>query len=79
MVLPTLVVAGMIAWQSRHEAEDLVHNIAVCLWIIANIVWMTGEFFYEDMTREMAKMFFFAGMLLLVLFYVQRVLKSRSV
>jgi hypothetical protein len=36
--------------------------IAVALWICANTTWMIGEFYYKDMTRGYAKVFFFAGM-----------------
>lgn len=74
MVLPTLIVAIRISWDSRAVLEDLVHNLAVCLWICANITWMIGEFFLNDGTRPYAKMFFYAGMALLVLYYTKSLL-----
>lgn len=70
MVIPTLVVAGKIAWESRKVISDLIHNLAVCLWICANITWMTGEFFFEDHTRVYAKVFFFSGLTLLAGYYL---------
>ena len=69
MAIPTLVIAGRIAWESRRSVSETVHNVAVCLWIVANITWMTGEFFFEDGTRAIAKLFFFAGLVLLVGYY----------
>jgi hypothetical protein len=48
---------------------DCVHNAAVCFWICANITWMTGEFFFNDQTRGIARWFFYSGMALLVTYY----------
>ena len=69
MIVPTLAVAIKICWDTRHFYADLIHNVAVVLWICANITWMIGEFFYEDMTRAFAKVFFYAGMALLAAYY----------
>lgn len=69
MVVPTLFLAFWIAWQSRKSLPDLIHNLAVCLWITANITWMVGEFFYHDGTRGTAKVFFFSGLGLLASYY----------
>jgi len=70
MVIPTLLVALKICWDTRHSLADLVHNIAVALWICANTTWMIGEFYYQDMTRPFARVFFFAGMGLLIGYYL---------
>ena len=69
MTVPTIILAVQIAWHSRKTIADLIHNIAVCLWIFANIIWMTGEFFYDDGTRAEAKVFFYAGLALIGLYY----------
>lgn len=69
MVVPTLVMAGRIAWLDRKEPANLVHNIAVCFWALANITWMSGEFYFNDNTRWLAKIFFFTGLVLLVAYY----------
>jgi hypothetical protein len=69
MIIPTLAVAIHICWKSRHHIADLFHNIAVCLWIAANAVWMTGEFFYADGTRPIAKIFFAAGIIVVGIYY----------
>jgi hypothetical protein len=58
--IPTLVISIRIAWYSRHSASEMVHNISVCLWIVANVIWMIGEFFFDDTTRNISKLFFFS-------------------
>jgi hypothetical protein len=77
VALPTLVLAMKIAWESRRDAEDLVHNIAVCLWLCANVVWMVGEFFFDDGTRAISRVFFFSGLALLVGFYLVRAVRRQ--
>ena len=75
MVAPTLLLAAKIAWDSRSELADFVHNVAVCLWIGANITWMIGEFFYEDKTRPYATIFFATGVVILTVYYIYDVAK----
>jgi hypothetical protein len=48
MIVPTLTVALLITWQTRHMKSELFHNLAVDFWITANCVWMIGEFFHLD-------------------------------
>jgi uncharacterized membrane protein len=69
MVIPTLLVAIKICWDTRSHFADLIHNIAVALWICANTTWMIGEFYYNDGTRGFAKIFFYSGLALLGLYY----------
>jgi hypothetical protein len=54
--------------ENLHIAE-LLHNLAVCSWIIANSVWMTGEFYAEDSYRPYATVFFGIGLLLMAYYY----------
>lgn len=70
MVVPTLFVSLKICWDTRDRVQDLIHNIAVSLWICANTTWMIGEFFYNDGTRPLARLFFFSGMALLFSYYL---------
>jgi hypothetical protein len=44
MIIPTLTVALMITWQTRHIVSEFLHNLAVDFWILANCTWMIGEF-----------------------------------
>ena len=77
VALPTLVIAGKIAWETRRDAEEFIHNLAVCCWLCANVVWMTGEFFFNDGTRGIARVFFFAGLILLAGFYLREFFLKR--
>jgi hypothetical protein len=68
MIFPTLSVAFYILWKSKHIRAELFHNLAVCLWIMANSVWMIGEFFEKE-TRPYAVLIFLTGLALLVVYY----------
>jgi hypothetical protein len=48
MLVPTLTVAILITWQTRHLKAELFHNLAVTFWIIANGYWMIVEFMGKD-------------------------------
>jgi hypothetical protein len=75
MVVPTLFVALWLTWQMRRERSELAHNAAVCCWIIANAIWMVGEFFFQDSTRPQATIFFGIGLSILTLHYGSAVLR----
>ncbi len=75
-IIPTFAITAKIAWDSRKNTPDLVHNVAVCFWICANVTWMTGEFFYEDHTRSYAKVFFYSGMVFLMAYYAHAAKKK---
>lgn len=79
MILPTISVAIWLTWKLRKSYSELMHNLAVILWIMANATWMIGEFFFDDGTRPMALVFFALGLMLLFVFYGRElVLKLRS-
>jgi hypothetical protein len=71
MAVPTLFLAGQLCWMVRADKSELHHNVAVFCWIVANVVWMSGEFFYNDGIRHLAAPFFVVGLLILGKFYVQ--------
>lgn len=48
MIIPTMVVALLITWQTRKMRSELYHNLAIVFWITANCTWMIGEFFGWD-------------------------------
>ncbi len=75
MVAPTLVVASRICWLTRADGEELVHNLAVVFWVTANITWMIGEFFYNDVTRPMARVFFAIGAVCLAGYYGRKLVR----
>lgn len=69
MIFPTISVAIYLLWRSRHSRADLFHNIAVCLWIIANSTWMCGEFFKKEF-RPAAVVIFLIGLAILLVYYI---------
>lgn len=80
MIVPTLTVAILITWQTRHMRAECLHNLAVNFWITANCTWMIGEFFGWDEgliggygLRQMAVIPFSIGLLLLIPYYFARV------
>lgn len=70
--VPTVILAFVLMWQSRSEIVDFIHNISVALWILANVIWMIGEFYFDDGTRKIAAPFFILGLLILTVFYFLR-------
>jgi F0F1-type ATP synthase assembly protein I len=81
MIAPTLAVALYILYRSRRQQQELVHNIAVCLWITANSLWMAGEFLHREL-RPVASGIFMVGLLTLVVYYLfllaKKLTKERS-
>lgn len=77
MIFPTISVAFYILWKSRKVRSEVFHNIAVCLWIMANSVWMLGEFFDRD-TRPVAAGLFVTGLVLLLIYYLFYFRKDRK-
>ena len=72
MIVPTLSVAIWLAWKMRELRQEFIHNLAVCFWLVANSVWMIGEFFFNDTTRPLALIFFTAGLTTLAIHYIPR-------
>lgn len=70
MIIPTISVALHITWLHRQSSSELYHNLAVVSWIMANSVWMIGEFFYDDTLRPVATVFFVIGLLLVSVYYL---------
>lgn len=61
MIAPTLALALYLTWRFRSVRTELLTNAAICAWISANSIWMTGEFFFEDSLRPFAIAFFIVG------------------
>lgn len=70
MVVPTVLLAFYITYRFRSNSTEFYHNLAVCSWIMANSVWMTGEFFFDDTLRPYAVVFFSIGLFILLIYYV---------
>jgi hypothetical protein len=78
MVVPTLGIALVIAWRTRHYASELAHNLAIVFWISANSYWMTSEFFGFDIVhvtptitgKHLALVPFLIGLGILLYYYL---------
>ena len=72
MFIPTLSIAIIIAWRTRHIRAELAHNLAIAFWICANGYWMISEFFGFD-EAVVALIPFLIGAAILLLYYtIQR-------
>lgn len=78
MIVPTIGMAALIAWRLRHDAGELLHALAVVSWILANSIWMIGEFYMDDGTRPAATVFFVAGIALVLWYYVGLAPRARN-
>lgn len=78
MLVPTIAVAFHIAYRTRKDLHNFFHNLAVCFWICANGIWMTGEFFYEDSWRNYALVFFLLGLIAVGFYYLVHFPKRKT-
>jgi hypothetical protein len=73
MVVPTILVAYIITWLQRSKTTNLVHNLAISVWITSNSLWMLAEFFHqEELLKPWASVGFGIGLCLLAGFYLTR-------
>lgn len=78
MMIPTLVIAFIIAWRTRHLVSEICHNLAIACWIFANSYWMVSEFLHFDTNvifgiytyKHLAIIPFVLGMLPLLYYYL---------
>ena len=82
MIVPTILAALIITWQTRKMFAEVMHNLAVVFWIIANCTWMIGEFFGMEKgiygLRNMALIPFSIGLLILAVYYYFHFIRGRS-
>jgi len=75
MIVPTISVAVWLtikSWKMKAGKEEVIHNLAVCSWLVANSIWMIGEFYFSDSTRPYALIFFIIGLLILAIHYIPK-------
>jgi hypothetical protein len=77
MIVPTMTVAIIILFQTRHILSEFIHNLAVVFWIVANCTWMIGEFWGIDENligniglRQLAIVPFVLGLVVLLYYYI---------
>lgn len=76
MILPTLAIALLITWRTRHMMSEWCHNLAMALWISANSYWMISEFLgfeewqaWGSFTYKHLSLFPFVGGILVLAYY----------
>ncbi|AHJ96803.1 hypothetical protein [Hymenobacter swuensis] len=87
IIFPTLTIAVLITWRTRHMAAELAHNLAIVFWISANSYWMLSEFMGFDTVivwgsltgKHLALLPFLTGLVILLYYYlVQRPRENRA-
>ncbi len=77
MILPTMGLGLYLVYTWRNDLTELAFSSAVCWWILANSVWMIGEFF-DLALRPVAAFCFFTGIASLIAFLVLRSWRQRN-
>ncbi len=71
MIIPTIGAALLITWQTRHIKSELLHNLAVDFWILANAYWMITEFYFNnDSLRFYTIIPFSIGLIIISYYYI---------
>ncbi|GEO09309.1 hypothetical protein SAE01_18050 [Segetibacter aerophilus] len=71
MIIPTIGAALLITWQTRAIKSELLHNLAVDFWIIANAYWMLTEFYSKnDSLRFYTIIPFSIGLIIIAYYYI---------
>lgn len=71
MLIPTLTVAIVITYQTRHLKAELYHNLAIVFWICANGYWMIVEFAGKDEElRQWTAIPFGIGLFFILAYYL---------
>lgn len=79
MILPTIGAALLITYQTRHIKSELLHNLAVDFWIVANAYWMLTEFYsHNDTLRYYTIIPFSAGLAIIGYYYILVKPKEKS-
>ena len=71
MIVPTIGAALLITWQTRHIKSEVLHNLAVDFWILANAYWMITEFYsHNDSLRFYTIIPFSIGLIIISYYYI---------
>lgn len=69
MIFPTISMAVFIVFHSWNRREVFL-NLAICCWVSANAWWMSCEFFDLNGYKYLSLLPFFAGMGLVLYYYL---------
>ena len=60
--------------------SDYYHNLAITCWIVGNVIWMVGEFFFDDTIRYISVPFFVIGLMVLAWYhlYIKGKIKTKD-
>lgn len=73
MIGPTFGFAVYITWLGRTSRTERFHNSAIIFWIMANSVWMTGDFAGVQAHRNVALLFFVCGIVIVGYYYTMKI------
>lgn len=74
VAVPTFSMALYLTLATFRYKEHFYPNLAVLCWISANIVWMTGEFFFFNFAP--AALFLFVSGVIVISYYFLRFYKQ---
>lgn len=75
MAGPTVALSMVITWIFRKERSGFFHYLAISFWITGNVIWMIGEFYFQDSLRNIAKPMFYLGFLVIGYYYLFKLVK----
>jgi len=78
MIIPTLSLAIIIAWQNRDKSCELFHSLAVIFWVIANSIWMIIEFLDLENLRYIPSIPFIIGLALILYYYSSHIVDRKK-
>ncbi len=70
LAIPTIILAVHLMLITRNNRGNFFHNLAILFWIMANSIWMFGEFYFDDQKRQWAIPFFLIGIIVIAYFYI---------
>ena len=77
LIVPTVSIALLIAWKTRHHRELFLPNLAVACWISANSIWMAGEFF--EWPFRLPSLLLFTGGIGVIMYHFWLVYRGKSI
>jgi hypothetical protein len=76
LAVPTILLALHLVHITKDTRSNFFHNLAILFWIIANSIWMFGEFYFEDQKRMWAIPFFLIGLVVIAYYYFSQFINS---
>ncbi len=82
MIIPTVIIAVIVAIKSYNKPSEFIHNVSILLWILANSIWMLTEFYEMEHDffstslngKYIATYFFAVGIIILLFHYIKLII-----